>query len=481
MGPGLEPTGLPGWKDCVSVAERPWYTASAPRGKEWFSQLRHSIDEGRLSPRRLRSLVKEGCIRPSVLYQIEHGIENPFLLPKKALDLDRAFVAPEMAVEPERLRALKRMDPSGWANPLFSLYLRLPESVREAKVRRLAVGALRRLGGFVPRAPSIGKPAAAPAYDLVFMIKRKTADRDVERVCSRIGRHVKGRWCVSAGTMGPPPLSRAYYFHDAFFFWHCVNNYPHIRRSAIAVFWDAIEPKELLKKPRLIELLNAHARAVFCRNSKELASLVERGLDREKAHLLLGGADPVAFKGHARTGGGAVGFCASYRPRRLPGKILELVRSMPHRKFLLVSPRRPENDKFQDRWERYERFNELKALPNLSYIEAPPTDFPRYYAGMDVFVSVSALEGGPLSLLEAMMSNVVPVASRTGFAPDLVRHGENGFLFDADADLAEIRSLIDKAFAFEADVRRTVERFAWRNVSEKIQSVLASGTSTGIQ
>ena len=37
-----------------------------------------------------------------------------------------------------------------------------------------------------------------------------------------------------------------------------------------------------------------------------------------------------------------------------------------------------------------------------------------------------------------MMSNCVPVASKTGFCPDIINHGQNGFLFDINAGYKEV-------------------------------------------
>jgi glycosyltransferase involved in cell wall biosynthesis len=67
-----------------------------------------------------------------------------------------------------------------------------------------------------------------------------------------------------------------------------------------------------------------------------------------------------------------------------------------------------------------------------------------------------------------MMSNAVPVASRTGFAPDLIRHGKNGFLFDLDASAKEIAGMIEAAFDLPTDVRETVERYDWDAFSAAI-------------
>jgi glycosyltransferase involved in cell wall biosynthesis len=109
----------------------------------------------------------------------------------------------------------------------------------------------------------------------------------------------------------------------------------------------------------------------------------------------------------------------------------------------------------------YPRFGELASLASFEYHEAAYADYPAFYSGLDVFVSPAQMEGGPIPLLEAMMSNTAPVASLTGFAPDIIRDGEHGFLFDVDAPSEQIAELIDKAFNSKSDVRTTVVHLTW--------------------
>ena len=95
---------------------------------------------------------------------------------------------------------------------------------------------------------------------------------------------------------------------------------------------------------------------------------------------------------------------------------------------------------------------------------------------MDVFVSVSKLEGGPIPLIESMMCNIVPVASRTGFAPDIIRNDENGYLFDIDSEVGDICKLIDKAMHFpsDIDISSSVENFCWSKFAKKIDHKIRS-------
>ena len=138
--------------------------------------------------------------------------------------------------------------------------------------------------------------------------------------------------------------------------------------------------------------------------------------------------------------------------------------NMPHRKFHLVGRN----------WGNYEKFSKLLVQENFTRIMSnlDYDMYPDLYSNGSYFVSPSILEGGPVPILESMMSNCVPVASKTGFCPDIINHGQNGFLFDVNAGYKEVIGLIDKAFDLKINTRETVEEFTWSNCSKKIDDLL---------
>ena len=70
-----------------------------------------------------------------------------------------------------------------------------------------------------------------------------------------------------------------------------------------------------------------------------------------------------------------------------------------------------------------------------------------------------------------MLSNCFPVASKTGFCPDIISDGNNGFLFDVDADYSEVIRLIKLADSVTIDVRQTALEHSLKNCSKKIDTL----------
>ena len=296
-------------------------------------------------------------------------------------------------------------------------------------------------------------------YDLVLVLFPESRGWILDAICKEIDMHFQGRSLIYYGT-SHLPRGRTYFFAHYGVFAACVKRNPFLWGAHTYVFYT--HPKNVLGNNEFLFLMNSVSGVIpMC--SLFGRFLIEKGVDSARVHWLVGGgADPARFLYHQR-GRGVVGFCSAYYERKNPEILLRIVTSMPHRNFILLGRG----------WREYSRFSEIEHLNNFEYCEVPYDRYPDIYGKMDVFVSVSRLEGGPIPLLEAMMSNVLPVASCTGFAPDIIRHGENGFLFDVDADVDEICRLIDLACEnTETNIRATVEQYTWKDFSRKIENTI---------
>jgi len=308
--------------------------------------------------------------------------------------------------------------------------------------------------------------------DLVFVLKRKGTQWTLQGICDELARYGPpnhGFHYVDSGEA--LPVSRAYFFARHSILGWCLRTYPFLWGRRILIFYTHEKGREHQRKEFIHAVNRCEGAKVVCMNSMASCEFIREGMKPEKVTWVQAGADPDFFQPHERRNG-AVGLSTAYYHRKNPDLILEIIRSLPHRRFILVGP--PSSDpSFSNRnWDRYERFGELRSLGNLTYVEAPYTDYPKYYSQMDVFLSTSKLEGGPLSLLEAMMCNIVPVASKVGFAPDIIVHGRNGYLFDIGSPARLVCENIERAFSNRENIRATVEHLTWGRFAMECQRLL---------
>ena len=290
----------------------------------------------------------------------------------------------------------------------------------------------------------------------VFVVDENARGRLLDGICREIGSRQPESWHVAYLPSELPPARNYWFSHHSLFLRYFRAEPERLARSKTFIWYT--HPRN--ETPESIdESLHAfeHATQIIftCAANREL--WLNRGLPPERGRVVLGGADPELFLSHER-GDGVVGLSCSFDERQNPDRLLELMRLLPHRRFHLIGRK----------WEQYALFETMRAFPNFSYLSIPSEQYPEQYRKFDVFLSPSTLEGGPIPLLEAMMCNAVPVASNTGFASDLIRHGENGCLFDIDAPAATIAWQIEAAFQLECDVRSTVLPYSWHNFSRTI-------------
>jgi L-malate glycosyltransferase len=108
----------------------------------------------------------------------------------------------------------------------------------------------------------------------------------------------------------------------------------------------------------------------------------------------------------------------------------------------------------------------------------PTTDqVAEWLRAIDIFVLPSTSEALSNALLEAMACGCCPVASRVGGNPELIRHGENGMLFEAGdvGQLAdELETLVELRVLREqlaAKARLTAEQFSIAASARRMEEI----------
>ncbi len=259
-----------------------------------------------------------------------------------------------------------------------------------------------------------------------------------------------------------PDVDGYFYIYQNYFC-RCIRSTPSILKKKNIVMFTHPSWSRKYSRTHVVWCLNK-ASYIICLNSAMKANLISLGVKPELLKVLHIGTSSSFFYRHTR-GVGGVGFCSSYGPRKNPDLVYNIIKNMPNRMFHLIGRN----------WENFDKFNALEALPNFIYHNNKPYEsYPELYNKLDVFVSPSLLEGGPVPVLEAMMSNCVPVASKTGFCPDIIQHGVNGYLFDLDATHEDVIPLIEEAYELKTNVRETVMPYTWENCSKKLDELFLS-------
>ncbi|TVZ55375.1 glycosyltransferase involved in cell wall biosynthesis [Lutibacter sp. Hel_I_33_5] len=259
------------------------------------------------------------------------------------------------------------------------------------------------------------------------------------------------------------PVTDGYFFVFHQYFYRAIRHNPQILNKRNIIMFTHPNWTNSFSKTHVSWCLNL-AYKIICLNSTVKKELIEIGVKEEKLELIHIASNPEFFYHHERKSG-AVGFCSAYGPRKNAQLIFDIINNMPEKHFYILGKG----------WENFERFEELSKLKNFTYYNNEDYHkFPDLYTKIDTFISASFLEGGPVPILEAMLSNCFPIATKTGFCPDIIEHGKNGFLIDLDITYKEVIPLIKEADNIKFNVRETVLEYSWEKCAKKIDTLFLS-------
>ena len=192
------------------------------------------------------------------------------------------------------------------------------------------------------------------------------------------------------------------------------------------------------------------ASKIIAMNQAESSNLMRLGVNAKYIVIKPVGIDFEIFKPLNKHELNTVVMVSQLHSRKRPELILKVVKFLPNYKFILIGKK----------WDESEYLDNLQRLTNFEYVKF---DFKTYVSELNrgtVFLSLSSLEGGPIPILESMACGLVPVATATGWAPDLIQDGENGVLIPVDCELDAIKIALEKAFEIDVSkVRKSIETF----------------------
>jgi hypothetical protein len=84
----------------TDMTRQPWVSRENPLGFLWVRELIEAVERNFVSRDLVQAHVREGHLRPSLLYQLDHRVEDSAKLPASALALDASFVPPYKRMGP---------------------------------------------------------------------------------------------------------------------------------------------------------------------------------------------------------------------------------------------------------------------------------------------------------------------------------------------------------------------------------------------
>lgn len=88
----------------------------------------------------------------------------------------------------------------------------------------------------------------------------------------------------------------------------------------------------------------------------------------------------------------------------------------------------------------------------------PLEDLPAMYSGLDFYLCLSRIEGGPYPVMETMSCGVKVISTEVGIVPELIEEGRTGFLVDGGNYLERVPELIRMAREEKIDAGAMAER-----------------------
>jgi glycosyltransferase involved in cell wall biosynthesis len=118
-----------------------------------------------------------------------------------------------------------------------------------------------------------------------------------------------------------------------------------------------------------------------------------------------------------------------------------------------------------------QRVQELRIAP-FCVFEAATTTPATWMRAIDIFVLPSRSEAFSNALLEAMACGCCPIGSRVGGMPELIKHGEHGFLFNPESsdELAQQLTKLALNPALRSEMASKATRFAFDNLTIDVAS-----------
>ena len=192
--------------------------------------------------------------------------------------------------------------------------------------------------------------------------------------------------------------------------------------------------------------------------------LLNIGFDRNQVRVIGGAVNrnvfsPLKKDNLTQWSKGFVLIAGDAKPRKRPQLVFEVISLLTDINFVIHG---------RD-WQKYCPTNLLNS-PNISFIDFEMVNHPSLMRSADLYLSLSEVEGGPFSTLEALASGTPVVVTNVGWNSEYVKNGI-GSILERDATLDDITSAIKNSLALKETLRHKdliPGEALWHQLGEKV-------------
>ena len=203
------------------------------------------------------------------------------------------------------------------------------------------------------------------------------------------------------------------------------------------------------------------AKFVTVERSESRYGLIDLGVEPGKISMLPHPIDVGLFQGVSQNVDRDIIFVSNYADRKNPDLILETIKQNPDLSFTI----------FGKNWEIWYRYPELISLQNLVYLPFEYKTYSHVLARHKVFCSLSYIEGGPVPLLESLVTGLKVVVTDTGYVRDVLQMATDYNILPINPNIVEIRMSLQSALSDLQVTNSDYREYSIENYVSKIRNM----------
>lgn len=211
----------------------------------------------------------------------------------------------------------------------------------------------------------------------------------------------------------------------------------------------------------LIDYYRENDRARFLvMNTNVKTILVSKGMPSEKVSVIYGAVDKkIYYPGNANFNGDYILIAGDCKPRKNPAMVCELILANPNLKFVFESMA----------WKRtLYKIEQLHG--NISYWDSKNMTKGDLYRNASALCNLSFVEGGPISVLQALASGTPILSSDVGFVSEVLPQGF-GELITLDLSIEQISDTLRRVASRKRLVSTLdglIDKFGWEDLGRNL-------------